>query len=87
MENMIEKKENNNILSIANNIQYNLQKEADAIRDYTDLLNMTKSSDIDEEQKKHIFDVIGEIIADELNHQQKLVELYTKLTTIQANLD
>ena len=38
-------------------------------------------------QRKKIVDIINEIISDELNHANKLLELYTMLTGIEPNKD
>lgn len=76
-----------NILSIAKEIQYNEKAEAQAVYDYTELLDKTNTSDLDETDKKYIESVIKEIISDELNHQQQLQALYTALTEIKANKD
>ena len=73
------------LLKIASLVQANNKDEAEAIKGYTDLLAFTMSSNISSEDKQVIADTINEIISDELNHQKRLSELYTKLTNIKAN--
>ena len=75
------------ILKIAKDIQYNAKSEAQAIEDYTELLKMSEESNLDETDKSFVRAVIEEIIADELNHQQRLQALYSALTEIQAKKD
>ena len=75
------------ILRIAKDIQYNAKSEAQAIEDYTELLKMSEESNLDEADKSYVRAVIEEIIADELNHQQRLQALYSALTEIQAKKD
>lgn len=77
----------NDILKIAKDIQYNAKSEAQAIEDYTELLKMSEESNLDEADKSYVRAVIEEIIADELNHQQRLQALYSALTEIQAKKD
>ena len=73
------------ILEIAKKIQENNKDEAVAIANYTELLKDIYNSDLDVQDKQKCNDFIQEIIADELNHQEKLQELYTLLTGIQKN--
>ena len=75
------------ILKSAKEIQYNGSSEAQAIEDYTELLKMSEESNLDEADKSYVRAVIEEIIADELNHQQRLQALYSALTEIQAKKD
>ena len=75
------------ILKIAKDIQYNAKSEAQAIEDYTELLKMSEESNLDKTDKSFVRAVIEEIIADELNHRQRLPELYSALTEIQAKKD
>lgn len=74
-------------LEIAKLVQLNNREEAEAILDYTDLLNNIQSSTLTEEEKTEITAQINEIIGDELNHQQRLQEIYTYLTQIQISAD
>ena len=76
-----------NIYEISAIIQRNNEDEAVAIKGYTELLDLVFKSDLTNESKEKIFASIKEIIADELNHQQKLQELYSFLTSIQPNID
>ena len=48
---------------------------------------MSEESNLDEADKSFVRAVIEEIIADELNHQQRLRALYSALTEIQAKKD
>lgn len=73
------------ILELAKETEYNAKEEAQAVYDYTEMLNKVVKSEIDEETKNTIKDVISEIISDELNHEMKLRELYTFLTGIETN--
>lgn len=75
------------ILEIAKEIEFNAKAEAQAVYDYTELLKKLAESEIDEEQKEIALKNISEIIADELNHQGKLKELYSYFTDIMANKD
>lgn len=77
----------NDILKIAKSLQDNNIKEADAVSYYTETLSMIADSDLDEEKKKVVVENLSEIIADELNHQKLLEELYTYLTSIEAKED
>ena len=75
------------ILEIAKFVQFNAEAEAKAVFDYTDMIKYVADSDIDEETKEKVVATISEIIADELNHQTKLHELYTSLVGIEQNKD
>lgn len=68
-------------------VQFNNRAEAQAIEDYADFLKAVSESDLKESDKKIIEDTINEIIADELNHQEKLQVLFTMLTDIEPNKD
>lgn len=72
-------------LKIASEIQANNKDEALAIQNYSLLLEEITDSDIPSADKEKLFDIINEIIADELNHQQRLQEAYTMLTNIKPN--
>lgn len=67
---------------IATLVQTNNKAEAEAIEYYTDFLDNVQNSTLPDEQKSHIKAVIDEIIADELNHQILLQQIYTELTGI-----
>lgn len=73
------------ILEIAKALQFNEKAEAQAVLDYTELLKMVLSSDLEEDAKNEIVGAISEIISDELNHQMKLGQLYVALTEIEPN--
>ena len=75
----------NEILEIAKLVEFNAKAEAQAVYDYTEMLNKTLTRDIEETDKDVVKNVISEIISDELNHKIKLRELYTLLTGIEAN--
>lgn len=66
-------------------IQFNNKAEAQAIQDYVDLLSAVAGSNLTLEDKEYITSVVNEIIADELNHQERLQELFTGLTDIEPN--
>lgn len=73
------------ILEIAKEVEFNAKAEAQAILDYTELLKKVGETEFEENDKAVIINTISEIIADELNHQEKLHSLYTALTGIEAN--
>ena len=77
------------ILNIANIVMENQIEESKAIIDYTSLLGRGKLKKcfMDEIEKEKAINIIGEIIADELNHQIKLGKLYSDLTEINAKGD
>lgn len=76
-----------NIYEISALIQRNNEDEAVAIKGYTELLDLVFKSDLTNENKEQIFASIKEIISDELNHQQKLQQLYSLLTGVEPNID
>ena len=71
--------------NVANDIQYNITAEADAIEKYNRLLELVAESDLPKMKKETIQSNIFEIIGDELNHQSKLKDLYTLVTGIKEN--
>lgn len=73
----------NDILEIAKWLQKNNADEAKAVSDYSDFLSKVYTSTLEKSDKDEIFEVIEEIIADELNHMERLKALYVKLTEIQ----
>ena len=73
------------ILEIAKETELNEKAEAQAVYDYTAMLNKIMASEIDTETKTIAIETIKEIISDELNHQMKLGELYVLLTGIEPN--
>lgn len=75
------------ILNIANIVMENQIEESKAIIDYTSLLGKIEKCFMDEIEKEKAMNIIGEIIADELNHQIKLGKLYSDLTEINAKGD
>lgn len=75
------------LLELAQGCAYNDRFEADAIQKYTEFLRMIAESEIDENDKNEMTEQIEEIISDELNHQNKLREIYTRLTNIMPNKD
>lgn len=75
------------ILEIAKSVQFNEKAEAQAVLDYTEMLKIILSSNIDENIKNIAVETISEIISDELNHQMKLGQLYVTLTEIEPNKD
>ena len=82
----MEEKEEISILELAKLVEFNEKAEAQAILDYTEMMKRTiESENVSQETKDRIIDVISEIVADELNHQKLLIELYTYLTDIEPN--
>lgn len=73
------------LLEIAKATQFNEKAEAQAVLDYTEMLKIILSSEIDENLKNTAVETISEIISDELNHQMKLGQLYVLLTEIEPN--
>lgn len=74
-------------LCVAHEVQENNEAEADAIKDYTKLLADIDSSVLDDTDKEFCRETINEIVADEMNHQEKLTMLYSMLTGIMPNKD
>lgn len=74
-------------IDMAIELQYNIKAEATAITDYNRLLDMIDKSDIPSGQKLAIISAVYEIIADEMNHQDVLQNLYTSVTGISAKKD
>ena len=70
---------------IASKIQFNNKSEAQAIEDYTILIDDVKKSSLEDEDKEYIISQINEVISDELNHQMVLQELFTMLTEVEPN--
>lgn len=72
-------------LEIARYSSMNNKDEADAIAKYTDFIIKIKSSTLSDADKSEIIAIVEEIIADELNHQKRLEEIYVYLTDIKPN--
>ena len=81
----MENKELQNLTEIAKLVQKNNKEEASAIEGYTEMLEVISTLEIDEDLSVEIMETITEIISDELNHQEKLNNLYIKLTEIEPN--
>lgn len=79
--------ESGDYIKIASELQYNIKAEATAITDYNMLLDLIDKSDIPSGQKTAIISAVYEIIADEMNHQDVLQNLYTLVTGISAKKD
>ena len=75
------------LYKLASIVQFNNKAEAQAIEDYTEFLKTTAELNVPTATKEYIDETISEIVADELNHQQKLQELYSFLTQIEPNKD
>lgn len=73
--------------TLAKHVQFNNKAEAEAIEYYTDFLSIVEQSLLPADEKEKIIAVIKEIIADELNHQDRLYEMYVSLSKIEANED
>ncbi len=75
------------VIDAVGQVLYNANAENKAVSDYTFMINAVNKSDLDYDTKEKIVDIINEIISDELNHANKLLELYTMLTGIEPNKD
>lgn len=75
------------IRNIANEIQFNVVAESDAINKYNNLKACIQTSSLDVELKEAILDDVNEIISEELKHQNMLQEMYSELTGIVAEDD
>jgi rubrerythrin len=75
------------VVDAVGQVLYNANAENKAVSDYTFMINAVNKSDLDYDTKEKIVDIINEIISDELNHANKLLELYTMLTGIEPNKD
>ena len=75
------------ILAVAKAVQYNLKSEGQAIIDYTSLIDIISNSTMEQQEKDNALNIISELVADELNHEQKLSVLYSALTGIEAKKD
>lgn len=87
MENLETARANVGELDVAKAVQQNLKAEAEAIIDYTSLIDLISKSDLEEQDKENAINVISELIADELNHEIKLSILYNGLTGIETKKD
>lgn len=67
--------------ALAVKLQEDMRREAEAIEGYQKDLNELKT--FEDEDAQVIFNQIEEFIQDELNHQQKLLELYVMITGIE----
>ena len=72
---------------IAEKLQFNQKAEAQAILDYTRLIAEINNSEIEEPDRTAFISTISELISDELNHQEKLFEMYVALSGIEPNKD
>lgn len=75
------------IEDLARDIEFNVKAEAEAIMYYADFLKRVDLSSLDLEDKEYIKANINEIMADELNHQNKLQKLFVTLTNVAPNKD
>lgn len=78
-------KEKITLAEILEKLQFNQKEEAQAIIDYTKLIADINDSILDEPTKLALAQQIEEIIADELNHQQKLFAMFVELSEIEPN--
>lgn len=67
---------------LAKATEFNAKAEAQAIYDYSEMMKFIDQAPILPDEKDEMKLVIAEIISDELNHQEKLRQLYVKLTAI-----
>ena len=77
---------------IAVELQHNVEKEADAIKNYQELINRLrwreKSDDKEEvECAEMLIEQLEEFVSDELNHQEGLHDLYITLSGIKEAKD
>lgn len=72
---------------LAKATEFNEKAEAQAVYDYTEMMKFIDLAPIMPNEKEELKAVIAEIIADELNHQEKLRQLYIRLTAIMPNKD
>lgn len=81
----------NELLELATEIQVNAKNEAEAVIEYTVLLQkierISKTSNNLKDVCERLSAQIEEIVADELNHQIKLTQLYSDLTEINISED
>lgn len=69
-------------LKIATSMQANIIEESNAIIKYNSAIAEILESDLEQFEKEEIIEELEEIIGDELNHIEKLTDLYTMLTDI-----
>mgnify|MGYP001591268842 CR=1 FL=1 len=72
---------------LAKATEFNAKAEAQAIYDYSEMMKYIDQAPVLPDEKDEMKLVIAEIISDELNHQEKLRQLYVKLTAISPNKD
>lgn len=78
---------NNEAIGISAFIERNARLEAKTIEEYSCFLKTLNESNLPDRAKTLVGNTISEIISDELNHQQKLQEIYVYLTDIRPNKD
>ena len=72
---------------LAKATEFNAKAEAQAIYDYSEMMKYIDQAPVLPDEKDEMKSIIAEIISDELNHQEKLRQLYVKLTAISPNKD
>lgn len=72
---------------LAKATEFNAKAEAQAIYDYSEMMKFIDQAPILPDEKDKMKLIIAEIISDELNHQEKLRQLYVKLTAVSPNKD
>lgn len=72
---------------LAKATEFNAKAEAQAIYDYSEMMKYIDQAPILPDEKDEMKLIIAEIISDELNHQEKLRQLYVKLTAVSPNKD
>ena len=75
------------VRNVANEIQYNVTAESEAINKYNNLKACIQHSTLAAELKEAMLEDIDEIISEELKHQNMLQEIYSELTGIVAEDD
>ena len=72
---------------LAKATEFNAKAAAQAIYDYSEMMKYIDQAPVLPDEKDERKSIIAEIISDELNHQEKLRQLYVKLTEISPNKD
>lgn len=72
---------------VANEIQFNVIAESEAINKYNSLKACIESTSLDDELKEAMLEDIKEILSEELKHQNMLQDMYSELTGIAAEDD
>jgi bacterioferritin (cytochrome b1) len=77
-----EREYGNDPIDVTDAVQQNIQEESRAIINYNTLLKSALASDMPDDVKREFKREIAEIVADELNHIDRLKDIYTYITGI-----